>query len=49
MKLEEILNAIEELDDADVVPVLEVVLAKLWQHFWYLDSYANWGNEVVKK
>lgn len=39
MSLEEILNAIEALDPTDVVPVLEVVTAKLAGQFGYLDSY----------
>ena len=46
MQLEEILNAIEALDPTDLVPVLEVVTAKLAWQFWYLDSYAESDVEV---
>ena len=41
MQLEEILNAIEALDNADLVPVLEVVTSKLAWQFWYLDTYTQ--------
>ena len=47
MQLEEILNAIEALDNADLVPVLEVVTSKLAWQFGYLDSYAV--EEVVEE
>ncbi|MBR6907901.1 hypothetical protein IKN40_05440 [bacterium] len=47
MSLEEILNAIEALDPTDVVPVLEVVTAKLAGQFGYLDSYA--AEEVIEE
>lgn len=47
MQLEEILNAIEALDNADLVPVLEVVTSKLAWQFGYLDSYA--AEDVIEE
>lgn len=41
MPLEELLNAIEMLDVADLVPVLETITAKFAENFWYVDSYAT--------
>lgn len=40
MTIDEILSAIEALDVTDLVPVLEVVTAKLAGEFGYLDSYS---------
>lgn len=48
MQLEEILNAIEALDNADLVPVLEVVTSKLAWQFGYLDSYSI-EEEIVEE
>ena len=41
MSLEEILDAIEGLEAADLVPVLETVTAKFAESFGYIDSYAT--------
>jgi len=49
MSLEEILNAIEGLDSADLVPVLETVTAKLAESFGYIDSYATPAEEEVEE
>lgn len=40
MTLDEILAAIENLEVADIVPVMEVVTAKLAEGFGYADAYA---------
>lgn len=40
MTLDEILTAIEWLAPEDMVPVLEVVTAKLAEWYWYADAYA---------
>ena len=45
MSLEEILNAIENLEAADLVPVLETVTAKFAENFGYIDSYATPAEE----
>lgn len=47
MSLEEILDAIESLEAADLVPVLETVTAKLAESFGYVDSYATPAEEEV--
>ena len=47
MPLEELLNAIEMLDVADLVPVLETITAKFAENFWYVDSYATPTEEEV--
>ena len=47
MSLEELLNAIEMLDVADLVPVLETITAKFAENFWYVDSYATPMEEEV--
>ena len=47
MPLEELLNAIEMLDVADLVPVLETITAKFAENFWYVDSYATPMEEEV--
>lgn len=47
MSLEEILNAIESLDVADLVPVLETVTAKFAENFWYVDTYTTPAEEEV--
>ena len=47
MSLEEILDAIEGLEAADLVPVLETVTAKFAESFWYIDSYATPAEEEV--
>lgn len=47
MSLEEILEAIEGLDAADLVPVLETVTAKFAENFGYIDSYATPAEEEV--
>lgn len=41
MTLEEILSAIEWMETADIVPIMEVITAKLATDFWYTDSYAQ--------
>lgn len=46
MTLDEILAAIEELDISDVVPVMEVLTAKLATNFGYADSYSVPAEEV---
>ena len=45
MSLEEILDAIEGLEAADLVPVLETVTAKFAENFGYIDSYATPAEE----
>ena len=40
MTIDEILTAIEWLDTTDIVPILEVITAKLATDFGYADSYA---------
>ena len=47
MSLEEILDAIEGLEAADLVPVLETVTAKFAESFGYIDSYATPVEEEV--
>lgn len=47
MSLEEILNAIENLEAADLVPVLETVTAKFAENFGYIDSYATPAEESM--
>lgn len=47
MSLEEILDAIEGLEAADLVPVLETVTAKFAESFGYIDSYATPAEEEV--
>lgn len=47
MSLEEILDAIEGLEAADLVPVLETVTAKFAESFGYIDSYATPAEEAT--
>jgi len=47
MSLEEILDAIEGLEAADLVPVFETVTAKFAESFGYIDSYATPAEEEV--
>lgn len=41
MTLDEILSAIEWLSTTDIVPIMEVITAKLATDFGYADSYAT--------